>query len=82
MAVDIKNSNGIATLKRPDGASLIPWKRGRSVAWDVTVADTFAASYIASTSVVAGTAAARASSLKVAKIRGVISQPYFCAFGV
>ena len=30
--------------KRPDGASIIPWRRGRDVTWDVTVADTFAAS--------------------------------------
>ena len=28
--------------KRADGASIIPWKRGRAVAWDVTVWDTFA----------------------------------------
>ena len=28
--------------KRPDGVSLIPWNRGRCVAWDVTVVDTLA----------------------------------------
>ena len=26
--------------RKPDGASLIPWQRGRCVTWDVTVADT------------------------------------------
>ena len=53
--------------KRPDGASIIPWKRGRNVAWDVTVADTFAASYLPHTSVLAGAAAERAAELKNAK---------------
>ena len=32
--------------KRPDRASIIPRKRDKNVAWDVTVADTFAASYL------------------------------------
>ena len=30
--------------KHADGVSIIPWKRGRAVAWDVTVWDTFAPS--------------------------------------
>ena len=45
--------------KRPDGASIIPWKRARNVAWDMTVADTFAASYLPHMSVLAGAAAER-----------------------
>ena len=57
LAVLIRKSDGAAALKRPDGASLIPWKRDRSVAWDVTVANTFAASYISATEVEAGFAA-------------------------
>ena len=35
--------------KRPDGASLIPWQRGKCVTWDVTVTDTYAKSYMAQT---------------------------------
>ena len=61
--MSIRKSDGTATLKRPDGASLIPWKRSRSVAWDVTVANTFAASYISAT----GSAAERAAQLKISK---------------
>ena len=45
--------------KRPDGASVIPWRRGRNVTWDVTVADTFAASYVGDTAVMAGAAEVR-----------------------
>ena len=55
------------SLKRPDGASITPWRRGKSVSWDVTVADTFANSYIASTSVEAGTAAEIAAVRKKTK---------------
>ena len=43
--------------KRPDGATLIPWARGKALAWDVTVADTFALSLIGDTSIPAGAAA-------------------------
>jgi hypothetical protein len=42
--------------KRPDGLTLIPWQGGRSLTWDVTVVDTFAASYLAANSIAAGAA--------------------------
>ena len=37
-----KEPIGLARIdeKRPDGATLIPWKRGKPLAWDVTVRDT------------------------------------------
>ena len=50
--------------KGPDGLTLIPWRAGRSVVWDATVADTLATSYIANTS---GTAAEAAATRKQAK---------------
>ena len=43
--------------KRPDGLTLIPWQRGKSLTWDVTVTDTVADSYLHLTSVKAGGAA-------------------------
>ena len=55
--------------KRPDGASIVPWGRGRNIAWDVTVADTFAASYLSLTSVQAGAAAERAACSKLQSMR-------------
>jgi hypothetical protein len=53
--------------KRPDGLTLIPWQGGRSLTWDVTVVDTFAASYLAANSFAAGGAAAAAVVRKSAK---------------
>jgi hypothetical protein len=62
-----KGKDGHTANKRPDGASIVPWGRGRNIAWDVTVADTFAASYLPLTSVCAGAAAERAAMLKIVK---------------
>ena len=53
--------------KRPDGLTLIPWREGRCLVWDVTVADTTAASYLPSTSISAGSAAELAAVRKQAK---------------
>ena len=40
--------------KRPDGFTLIPWPRGKPLAWDVTVVQTLADSYVGSTCALAG----------------------------
>ena len=53
--------------KRPDGATLVPWTRGRPLSWDVTVPDTFAASHIQFTSSSACAAADKAAMNKTAK---------------
>ena len=53
--------------KRPDGLTLVPWQAGRSVVWDVTVIDSLATSYLASTSVTPGGAAEIAATRKEAK---------------
>ena len=67
---------------RPDGASIIPWKRGRNVTWDVTVADTFATSYVGDAAVCAGRVAERAAAKKIAKYaemcRNYIFVPLAC----
>ena len=36
--------------KRPDGVTLVPWKKGRCLAWDATCPDTFALSHVHSSS--------------------------------
>ena len=43
--------------KRPNGLTQVPWSAGKSIIWDVTVADTLTASYIQTTSKTAGGAA-------------------------
>ena len=53
--------------KRPDGLTLIPWQRGLSLTWDVTVATTLADSYISAFASSAGAAAEMAASRKQAK---------------
>ena len=53
--------------KRPDGLTLIPWQRGLSLTWDVTVATTLADSDISASASSAGAAAEMAASGKQAK---------------
>ena len=53
--------------KRPDGLTNVPWQAGRSAVWDVTVADTLADFYLASTSMTAAAAAQLAATRKETK---------------
>ena len=62
--------------KRPDGLTLVPWKSGRCIIWDATVVNTFASSYVASTSSTPGTAAEAAARRKLSKY-SKISQTHF-----
>ena len=52
---------------RPDGYTLIPWQAGRNLTWDVSIVNTVAASYIQTTSVIAGGATEIASERKIVK---------------
>ena len=61
--VGLSRSDG----KRPDGATMIPWKRRKPLASDVTIQDTFANSYIGETSMRATAAADRAAENKTTK---------------
>ena len=53
--------------KRPDGLTLIPWLRGKCLAWDVTVVNPFASSYVNGTALVPGGTAELAAEKKVSK---------------
>ena len=61
-----KEPNGLSRSdgKRPDGLTLVPWAQGKPLTWDVTVICTSAASYIASSSRTAGSAAELAAARK------------------
>ena len=59
--------------KRPDGLTLIPWKNGRCVTWDVTVTDTLAQSYLPVTAGTSGGAAEAAAERKTVDLRTAVS---------
>ena len=67
---------------RPDGLTLIPWKEGKCLTWDVTVADTLAATYVSATSVKAGEAAARLAANKRDKCEEITHTHLFCPIAV
>jgi hypothetical protein len=62
--------------KRPDGMTLVPWIKGQSLVWDVTVVDTLADSYVLKTSEVSGFAAEIACKRKHSKYSSIISSNY------
>ena len=57
--------------KWPDGLTLVPWKGGKPLAWDVTAVCTVADSYVAATAKEAAAAAERAAELKISKYSGL-----------
>jgi hypothetical protein len=59
---------------RPDGITQIPWARGKCLAWDATVPDTFAPSHLRSTASTAGSAAEQAAVIKLQKYSVLSSQ--------
>ena len=71
--VGLSRSDG----KRPDDATQIPWTRGKPLAWDITIPDTFANSYIGDTSTRATAAADRAAANKTAKYTDLAKTHHF-----
>ena len=63
--------------RRPDGATLIPWRAGRSLVWDATVVDTLAPSYLQATAVTAGAAAEIADNRKNQKYETLLERHDF-----
>ena len=53
--------------KRPDGATTVPWERGRLLVWDVTCPNTLAPSYLPFSTRNAGEVAAAAEVRKSSK---------------
>jgi len=68
--------------KRPDGTTLLPWARGKPMAWDVTVPDTYVESHIGNTATTSGAAANRAAQKKTDKYANLSSTHVFYPFAV
>ncbi len=56
---------------------MLPWARGRCLAWDVTAPDTLAQSHVQATAVNAGAAAARAEATKTIKFAALTATHVF-----
>ena len=48
--------------KRPDVTSILPWSRGKPLAWDVTVPDAYADAHVASSARQTGATATHAAN--------------------
>jgi len=63
--------------KRPDGLTLVPWQRGKSLCWDVTVICSLAESYVNEAASEAGAAVEVAASRKEEKYADLDSRYLF-----
>jgi len=68
--------------KRPDGTTLLPWARGKPMAWDVTLPDTYAESHIGSTATKPGAAAHKTAQSKIDKYSKLVSTHIFYPFAM
>ena len=68
--------------KRPDGATLVPWKGGRVLVWDVTCADTLAPSHRQLASREAGAVAASAEQRKKNKYAHLEATHHFVPIAI
>ena len=59
--------------KRPDGATLDPWIRGRSLVWDFTCPHTLAPSHVAQSASTVGSAALKAEQNKRTKYAPLVA---------
>ena len=68
--------------KRPDGASIVPWKGGKILAWDVTCPDTMAPSYLSLASREADSVAQEAEYEKTQKNTHLPPAHFFVSIAV
>jgi len=75
----VKRAQIPATKELANGSTLIPWSRGKPMAWDVdvTVPDTYAESHIGDTATEAGAAANQVAANKIAKYDELASTHIF-----
>jgi hypothetical protein len=68
--------------KRPDGMTLMPWKRGQCLVWDVTCPDTLASSYVNRAVTGAGAVADEAERRKRLKYEAISRSHYFVPLAI
>ena len=68
--------------KRPDGVTLLSWKHGKCLAWDVTMPDTFAASHLPTTALNHGSAAESSATLKTQKYANIAQTHIFTSVAI
>ena len=68
--------------KRPDGATTIPWERGRILVWDATCPDTFAPSHSSIIPNGPGAVANRAERQKMDKYKDITATHLFVPIGI
>ena len=68
--------------KKTDWATLIPLKREKPLAWDVTVPDTYAKSHLAETAESAGAAANKTAANKISKYSTLATTHHFVPISV
>jgi hypothetical protein len=68
--------------KHPDGITIIPWKKGKSLVRDVTCTDTLAPSHLSESSISPKSAANLAAVLKKRKYKSLSDNYFFVAFAV
>ena len=68
--------------KRPDGATVLPYSRGREMAWDATIRHTCAPSYIPAASSAARAVAEEAETQKLRKYESLSDRVDFRAVGL
>lgn len=68
--------------KRPDGATMIPWKHGRCLVWDATVPDTIAPSHVSASARLAGSAAIKAEAQKTRKYSNITADFTFVPIAI
>ena len=68
--------------KRPDGVTTFPYRRGRSLIWDVTCTDTFSTNVISTSATEPGHAARLAEDRKISKYSGLTTRYIFTPIAV
>ena len=68
--------------KRPDGVTMLPWKHGRPLVWDVTYSDTYAQSYQGLAASRAGAVADQAERRKASQYSHLEGSHFFAPVSV